>query len=298
MKLSQELWKHLGIKVTRCQKLEGGWLNDKWLVNEKWVVKCYSSQRYAPDRFADIRQALQIQSQLYERGVCCPCVLKDAHQEVLHTSEDGEIYMVMTYLAGMVYRHVNQEQMTSLGRECLKMHTEMARLPSPAKTDLLSKAQVEQAWLKRRPQTPLASLQRQILDHLDDSFFAQLPSGYAHEDLSNDNCLFEGNQLSAILDFDRCTYSYPLHDVGRVLLSLAYEDGKLNLPLIQAFLKGYSTLRLADVALSLRIVWLIEAGWWLNAAKGQSSDPKIQRFYEELLFLTEHFDHLEALLGI
>ena len=83
-----------------------------------------------------------------------------------------------------------------------------------------------------------------------------------------------------------------------VLLSLAYEDGKLNLPLIQAFLKGYSTLRLADVALSLRIVWLIEAGWWLNAAKGQSSDPKIQRFYEELLFLTEHFDHLEALLGI
>lgn len=298
MDVWQDLDKRFGIRLKQCRILDGGWLNQKWVVNEQWVVKQYSKQRYAPSKFKTIENALNIQSQLYEQGVCCPRILRDQQGQVLFQTDLGERYMIMSYLPGKVLRQINTEQMRHLGQACYRMHQAMKEISSPSKVDYLTKATLEKDWDRRSCNTPLAKYQRKILDGINDSYLQTLMMGYGHEDLSNDNCLFAGNQLSGIIDFDRCAYTYPLHDVGRILLSFAYKDGKLSLPLIRAFMDGYSGLDKEDIITGLRLVWLIEAGWWLNQEKGHSASEKIQRFIEELCFLTLHFDDLDKILYI
>lgn len=298
MNLWQDLDWRLRIQLKQYRVLDGGWLNQKWVVNEKWVVKQYSKQRYEPSKFESIENALNIQSQLYQQGVCCPRILSDTQGHVLFETDCGQRYMVMSYLPGKVLHQVNTKQMMHLGQVCYHMHQEMKKISPPTDIKYLTKDRLVSEWEKRANHTPLAADQLEILHSLSDTYLRSLTMGYAHEDLSNDNCLFVGDQVSGIIDFDRCAYTYPLHDVGRVLLSFAYEDGKLSLPLVRAFMQGYSSLEKRDVITGLRLVWLMEAGWWLNQQKSQVASRKIQRFIQELCFLTRHFNDLENILCI
>lgn len=298
MNLWQDLDWRFGIQLKQYRVLDGGWLNQKWVVNEKWVVKQYSKQRYEPSKFESIENALNIQSQLYQQGVCCPQILRDTQGQVLFETDCGERYMVMSYLPGKVLHQVNVKQMMHLGQVCYHMHREIQKISPPTNIKYLTKDRLVSEWEKRAHHTPLAADQLEILHGLSDTYLHNLTMGYAHEDLSNDNCLFVGDQVSGIIDFDRCAYTYPLHDVGRVLLSFAYDGHKLSLPLVRAFMQGYSGLEKNDVITGLRLVWLMEAGWWLNQQKSQVASKKIQRFIEELCFLTRHFNDLENILCI
>lgn len=81
--------------------------------------------------------------------------------------------------------------------------------------------------------------ERRILETLSADFFDRMETGIGHEDFTPDNMLFFGNEVSAILDFDRSQYGYRLHDVGRAILSFALKDGEMDLKKAYAFLEGY-----------------------------------------------------------
>ena len=81
--------------------------------------------------------------------------------------------------------------------------------------------------------------ERRILETLSADFFDRMETGIGHEDFTPDNMLFSGNEVSAILDFDRSQYGCRLHDVGRAILSFALMDGELDRKKAYAFLEGY-----------------------------------------------------------
>ena len=129
-----------------------------------------------------------------------------------------------------------------------------------------------------------------------------METGIGHEDFTPDNMLFSGNEVSAILDFDRSQYGYRLHDVGRAILSFALKDGKMDLKKAYAFLEGYGEWMafggsgragcsgdwlertLSD---ALMLTWCIEAPWWVKKGVFAGASVKPGRFLEEITWVGE-----------
>lgn len=87
-----------------------------------------------------------------------------------------------------------------------------------------------------------AELIRQRLDSLDSSAGRELPAGLIHGDLYRDNVLWQGDRLSALLDFESASHGVFLYDV-MVCLHFWCFTTCFELPLCRALLDGYQTVR-------------------------------------------------------
>ena len=241
--------------------------------------------------------------------------------------------MVMEFCPGVMLDHntVMTDQMYSLGRACGQIHrTFSALLPQGVRGYPLDRksvlhelrehyrTQMEECGKAAEEGGPAGSSsdfsdssakffralerERRILEKLPADFFDRLETGIGHEDFTPDNMLFSGNEVSAILDFDRSQYGFRLHDVGRAILSFALKDGKMDLKKAYAFLEGYGEWMalggsgrtgcsgdwlertLSD---SLRITWCIEAPWWVKKGVFAGASVKPGRFLEEITWVGE-----------
>lgn len=80
-----------------------------------------------------------------------------------------------------------------------------------------------------------------IVEHLLQSEFLKT-SGICiiHNDFRVQNVLFQGEDISAILDFDWSCVGNPLKDLGHALVEWSFPDGgKFNQKIFKSFLKGY-----------------------------------------------------------
>ena len=306
-----------GIKSNQIISVKGGWLNKKWKVstdNGELLVKQFSYERFNIHQLKSIEVALQRQIILEENGIPCPHIWQ-FKGNAIRFWDNKTAYMVMDFCFGKEENldTITTIQMHSLGDVCGLMHKEFSYLPEQAVKGFPIKSEqiLESLWLNfhthmkeinasNLPKYQEAVLALEpILKQLTPDFFDKLPKGIAHEDFSPDNMLFDTDSVSAIVDFDRNCYSFIWHDIGRVILSLALEDNKLNLNKVQAFVDGYSKhfpLKLADIADALRISWCIETPWWIQVESFRDSKKKIVRFKDEILWLTKHWFELDNLL--
>lgn len=167
----------------------------------------------------------------------------------------------------------NEAQMISLGYELGKMHTTLRTLPASQLHWLPSKAYIQEEWeqnyklakAQKNSDHVLAALEQQqdILHRLDFSRFNLSPQVWAHWDMYVDNILFFGNQVSAILDFDRMRYVYPELDVARAILSGCIDEKGMNSFKLTAFMQGYREwfplFRENDLNRSLQLLWTLES---------------------------------------
>jgi homoserine kinase type II len=70
-----------------------------------------------------------------------------------------------------------------------------------------------------------------------------LPRGLIHADLFDDNVLFEGENLKAIIDFEDVCRGQLGFDVGMAILGLCREQNTLAFDKAGAFVSGYQTVR-------------------------------------------------------
>jgi len=68
------------------------------------------------------------------------------------------------------------------------------------------------------------------------------PQGIIHGDLFRDNVLWEGGELSAILDFEQASGGSLAYDLGVCINDWCWTDGP-NLGLVRALLAGYQSVR-------------------------------------------------------
>ncbi len=294
--LAADLKQIYGLPPVSAAVVTGGWLNEKWKIctdGAFYLVKKFSRERFNDRQLAHIRRALTIQAQMYENGFPCPRILRPA--EPLRIMPDGTVYTVMTFCPGtqVTPETVTAVQMRSLGEICARMKQMMASAdprgmrgypPDSAAVTSGLHAHLD----KLPPDTPGAADAARILTSLTPQALDRFTRGTAHEDYSPDNMLFDEKGVTAILDFDRTQYGFVLHDIGRIFMSLAWRDGVLDPALIRAFRQGYETylpLSPADIADALRVTWIAEFSWWINAADFSRESPKIRRFREEILWL-------------
>ena len=330
-----DLESSFGLHGDSVNPVSGGWLNRKWklVCGEKaWLVKQFSRKRFSQKQLDWIEESMQRQIIAQREGVLCPRVLS-FRGKVLRTLADGTTYMVMEFCPGVMLDHntVMTDQMYSLGRACGQIHRTFSALPPQGvrgypldRKSVLHelrehyRTQMEECGKAAEEGGPAGSSsdfsdsseeffraleqERRILEKLPADFFDRLETGIGHEDFTPDNMLFSGNEVSAILDFDRSQYGFRLHDVGRAILSFALKDGEMDLKKAYAFLEGYGEWMafggssragcsgdwlertLSD---ALMLTWCIEAPWWVKKGVFAGASVKPGRFLEEITWVGE-----------
>ncbi len=301
--ICEDLRTAFGIQIRSISPVSGGWLNEKWRAATDAgdiLVKRYSHERYNRRKLAQIEQALQRQIRVHEAGVPCPRIWR-AGENILRRPSEEIDYMVMEFLPGLSAGpdSVNLQQMEALGEACARMQEAFRQLPVkgvegfPGSSRQFMDALCETVR-RGREECPADAPEEyrdaiaqagKWADKADFSFLNRLKRGIAHEDFTPDNMLFSERGFSAILDFDRNRHSFPLHDVGRILLSLARHDGKIDGERVRAFRREYGNLKDEDVYDAFMLTALIEIPWWIQPEYFRESSLKVQRFITEMLFL-------------
>lgn len=74
--------------------------------------------------------------------------------------------------------------------------------------------------------------------------YPNLPRGIIHSDLFKDNVLFDGDQLTAIIDFNSAGNGYLMYDLAVVVNDwCSAADGSLNVPFAEAVFAAYQQVR-------------------------------------------------------
>lgn len=316
-KILHDIKIHYGLTCSEIVPVSGGWLNQKWRVTTEegdLLIKQFSTRRYSGKKMERIENALKRQMFLEKNGVPCPAVW-EREGRILRWLDEDTIYMVMRFLPGITEsdRTTTATKMRSLGNACGIMHRAFSKLPEPTEKSLPSGGySMDELWKHFRsgmavcpPDVPagyreaLLSME-QVLRRMEPGFFQKFPQGYAHEDMQAGNILFDGEELSAIVDFDRNCYAYIWHDLGRAVMALAFDGVRLDGEKVRAFLEGYSQhydFTLADMAEALRLTWCIETPWWILPGCFGDCSVIPKRFRDEMLWLTEHWFELDRLLA-
>lgn len=317
------LQKHFSVEILSAKRVRRGLMNEKWIVETnkgRLFVKSYHPGRFKmhdSEFRGKIENALQLQLLFYQSGGPCPEPLT-LEGRCMHILPCGRYMTVMTCCPGVMVPAgmIGELRMYSLGRAAADMHAVWnsavalglgAAVPPGEPVWRLSREEMEHTWevswdaardSSERVRNAL-QLQKAIVDSLGDDEFTPLTAGWAHLDLWADNLLFEGDNLAAIVDFDRARYSFPALDLGRAILSGTLSERGFRKDAVVAFTEGYRRMRPLPPGLLLRAikyVWCLESLWWIQPSFELSSVVPI-RFAEEMIHTAERWEQLDALLG-
>jgi homoserine kinase type II len=311
----------LNIKVYTYEYINRGYLNEKWTLytnQGQLFVKSYHPDRYRNHLstiWQEVDQALRLQMRFYNSGGSCPMLFSNEENGYLFETPTGRKFVLMEHCPGKIVRagEVNELQMYSLGLAAAEMHNSwnldndgmLQKNGEPVwRLDIAEMMGTwNRRWEEARTSSPLIrnalQLQKEILDQINVDEYKSFASGWTHLDLWVDNLLFSSDELTAIVDFDRVRYSYPILDIGRAILSCTLDAGRFRPDAASAFAEGYRKFREIPKGYllnAIRYSWMVESFWWLRPRmESYSVAPK--RFAEEMLWTASGWDFLEKELG-
>ncbi len=313
--LISDIQRSYGLSVSDARRLDGGYLNCLWYLRTdrgERLAKQFSPRRYTPEKLDALEAALLRQETVRQMGVACPQIfLYKGH--ALRRTDAAHAYCIMEFCPGKneTAESIGVGQAESLGSACAAVHNAFSHLPVqdvkgfPIREETLlpelwANYHNKAAVLDGTPPEYQAALLAQpaILEQLDAGFFIRQPKGIAHEDFTPDNVLFDDGGVRAVIDFDRNRYSFPLHDLGRAMLSFMRRGETLDQENLSAFVRGYTqrhTLHAQDPADALRITWCMESLWWINPESFSMPPSKATRFRDDIVWLTRHWEEIDAI---
>ncbi|MGZ9583045.1 phosphotransferase [Paenibacillus marinisediminis] len=317
------LKKHFSAEMLSAERVRRGLMNEKWIVETnkgKLFVKSYHPGRYKmhnPEFRGKIENALQLQLLFYQSGGPCPKPLT-LEGRCMHILPCGRYMTIMECCPGAMAPAglIDEHRMYSLGRATADMHAAWdsatvsgigAAVPPEEPLWRLSREEMERNWEASWDAASDSSdrvrnslqLQKAIIDSLGDNDFTPLAAGWTHLDLWADNLLFEGDVLTAIVDFDRVRYSFPALDLGRAVLSGVLNEHGFRKDAVVAFTEGYRCMRPlppGSLLRAIKYVWCVESFWWIRPSF-ESFSVAPARFAEEMIRTAECWEQLDALLG-
>lgn len=296
------------IKIISYREISGGWLNLKWhITTDKgdFLIKQFSNQRYTSEKISMVERALQRQMILNYKDVKCPFIYTH-NNRIIQTPKPNIWYMLMEFCNGHLESPdtINNKQMCRLGEMCGLMHKHFSDMSIENELfDFKNYPKVlhqnyvlrlnEAEKLNLLQYTRYVKKQKLIIESIDDKFFVDIPKGFTHSDFAVDNLLFNVDGDIIILDFDRNRYSYQWQDIGRAIMSFAYNNRCINKSLVTGFVNGYNSilpLTILDSIKALRFLWAIEVTWWIRSSVFIKYESlKVKRFAEELMWLTDNW---------
>lgn len=253
--------------LSSYQGIENGITNTNyWLSTDSGVD--YVLTIYEHHDTATLDYILGLQQYLAERGVSCSKPVSDNYAR-LYSSLKGKPAAIINRVSGGVLSQLGTVHCAQIGKELARFHTAGSCYPVHHTNPC------GDHWRKVMQQklSPLLSAtDRNLLNEELDAYRVlqnlNLPSGPTHSDLFHDNCLFEGDNLSGIIDFDYACDEYFLYDIAVCLNDCCIElYGEINQALAYNLLQGYQSLRpltmieLENLPLMLRVA---ATRFWLS----------------------------------
>ncbi|MDQ0207567.1 phosphotransferase [Alkalicoccobacillus murimartini] len=301
------------LTILDATPIHRGWLNLKWKVKTQQgvlLIKQYNKERLKKYKLTDIERALNQQNRLRSEGLTTPRIWT-CNGEVIQRSKCDELFIVMDFCDGRILRagQLEKDHMFELGLMTGKMHDLLndGRLPPKAHPIFLPprREQRLQHWEnllndvgdRTISTTLVAKIETQIVatEQMEGVCFGA--TGWSHRDLWFDNLLFEDQQLTSILDFDRLGYDYPELDVARAVIGGSLYKNECDTSLALAFLEGYNRFRTfgtEQLIGALKGLWYMESEWWIDHNTEQLTGPPA-RFAEEMHWLANNLVVLESM---
>lgn len=204
-------------------------------------------------------------ARLHQAGLPVPYALAPTQGSVIGQLA-GKPALLQPRLPGRHIQHPNAQQCAEIGQWLAHLHQCTAVQP------LLHPMDRGLAWMLAEgsqlaltlPETQLLELANSLRDVQQlQSHWDHLPLANLHADLFRDNALFEGSQLSGVIDFYSACSGPMLYDVAITLNDwCSCADGRLDLARTQALLSAYarhrpfSTAEIAVWPLMVRVACL------------------------------------------
>ncbi len=216
-------------------------------------------EHHAPD---EVRNFVRLARHLGEKDLCVPSPVEGASGVWLHSLKNKPAILCRRF-TGSHPDQLSEQQCEAIGRELAEFHLASSDLPDPRHDE-----RGYDWWQSIAPElsTDLEASDKALLtDELafqkaQRAQWCQLPHGWIHADLFHDNALFDGDELTAILDLYNACEGAWLYDLAIVANDwCASDDSGLDLKRFEALLIGYQ---------SVRPLSEFESGMWNTALRG------------------------------
>jgi homoserine kinase type II len=221
------------------------------------------------ERMADdeLPYFMRLMKYLSHHGLSCPDVMVRQDGELIfdiHDDGHNKKGCIISCLSGCTLDELNLAQLRSSGRALAQLHLAGKEFPdhrsNPTGTE----------WLADRIDGMMADVEERYGEGsamllYDEMNFQQeqkfdLPAGVIHGDLFVDNILFEGNEVTGIIDFYYAHDAAYAMDIAISLNAQAVLLGKDDQARMQTFLEGYEELRPLSAAEQAALPVLLRLG--------------------------------------
>lgn len=187
---------------------------------------------------------LGLMAHLADRGVPSPHPVADRDGDYLQTLKGKPAALVMR-LHGASPEHPGTAQCAAMGTALARLHVAAADYPAIRPNDRGPK------WWRVTAEAVMPKLDADDAALLEEEIrfqglyrFTDLPRGVIHADLFRDNAMFEGDELTGIIDFYYACNDALLYDLAVTVNDWCSEaDGSLDLERARAMMRAYHAVR-------------------------------------------------------
>lgn len=187
---------------------------------------------------------LNIMAFVYDNGVPSARPISNKHGSYL-SSLNGKPAVLVEKLAGGDVESPNSTQCATIGKSMAQMHLVSLELDIHRENSRGANWRIQAAELLM----PLvdeqsAGIMRDELAFQANYSVLDLPKSVIHADLFRDNALFDGEQLSGIIDFYYACNDFLIYDIAVAVNDWCVDnDGVLEKEKFEAFMQAYQAIR-------------------------------------------------------
>ena len=201
----------------------------------------------------DVKRELELLLFLRKHSFPCPQPLVDRKNHFFRET-GGKCLSVYRYVDGHIVRpeRLTLAQIESSGHVLADLHS-IGKNYKKCIDNRFSYERVADLYGEVRGRLP--TYFRRIVRTLDDEIdYLQhylenkLPKGIIHGDLFNDNLVFKGDKVVAVLDFEAASRGKFVFDLATAVNALCFDENGYNLKRFEALIAGYESLRALSLA--------------------------------------------------
>lgn len=245
---AQAIGQAFGLVVTGLEAIPRGSVNSNFAIEmaggeKRFLRVCEESDAEA------VRAQNRLLAHLVGRGVPTPAPMVRVDGKGTVAVHAGKPAVVFPFMPGdwVCQKLVDEDRAGAIGETVARIHLAGADYPD-APESRFGRAELRERLAKlatqKQPRDVEAALRLLtiVMDELDAKLREPEHPTVIHGDVFRDNVLWDGHELTAVLDFESASAGHPSFDLMVTLLAWCFTD-RLEQPLAQALVSGYQRRR-------------------------------------------------------
>ena len=254
-------------------------------------------------QFDDLSFYIDLMSFLSKNHILCPQPILNKNEKHLSLIKNKPALLV-SFLNGIEKEDVSSDNCFGVGKALANFHLKGAKFQQKRKnTRNLSWIKTTHENLSNLLSVDDNKIIEKEFTFQQDNIYENLAQGIIHADLFIDNVLFDGDNVSGIIDlYYACTDKY-IYDIAIALNDWCIDDmGEIDIRRMKNFIKGYDSLRKlegdevealpAHLRLAALRFWLSRLYDFHNVRQGEDITIKDPDHFKNILIKRQSFKAL------